>query len=221
MRTRYATFLTCFALFACLAPVARAEGGAPPPAPAPAPTAQQPAPPAPAPPAPAPEARKEEEAEKAKASLLARLRGYLKGTGAMANDIAGLQQENADLRARNKALEDGTEIKALRDENASMRADIAEFMAVAQSHGLFADSPAAAPKPLSPMGQAAAQVVAGAVGNQLAAIGVPVATIPPANPADAPAATLAEVEEQLKACTSDRERQNILAKYRKLIMSAK
>lgn len=220
MRTRLA-LLTCFAALALTASPAFAEGTGAPPAPA----AHQPppAPPAPAPPAPAPEARKEEEAEKAKASLIARLRGYIKGTGAMANDIAGLQQQVTTLQARITELESGATLKALQDENASMRADIAEFMTVAQTHGLLTESgtaPAATPSPKSPMGKAAAQAVAGAVSTQIAALGVPVTQLPAAANHNGPAATLAEVEEQLKAAKNPAERQAILAKNKALIMSS-
>lgn len=190
-----------------------------------APAAQQPpatppAPQNPVPPTPKVTARKEEEE---KAGLYARLKAHLKGTGGLADDIATLQKANADLQARIKELEGGTELKALRDENTAMKADIQAFMDYAQTHGLLPENgtkPTPAPAPQSPMGQAAGQAVAGAVGNQLANLGVPVTQLPPAGGQDGKAATLAEVEEQLKACKSDRERQAILAKHRKLIMSA-
>jgi len=189
-----------------------------------APAAQQqpatpPAPQNPEQPAPKVTARKEEDE---KAGLFARLKAHLKGTTAMADDLAALQKQNTDLQARIRELEDGTELKAMRDENTAMKADIQAFMDYAQTHGLLPENgiKPAPPTPQSPMGKAAGQAVAGAVGNQLANLGVPVTQLPPAGGQDGPAATLAEVEQQLKACKSDRERQAILAKHRKLIMSA-
>jgi hypothetical protein len=205
----------------CVFPLPAAADDTPP-APPGAPAAQLPAPPAPAPqpPAPAPHARKEEEE---KAGLFARLKAHVKGTGAMAGEVATLQKENADLQARVKALEDGTELKALRDENALMKGDIREFMAYAQTHGLIPENgtKAPAPKPQSPMGQAAGAAVEGAVSTQLATLGVPASTLPPAAVTPgANAATLAEVEEQLKACKTDRERQAVLTKNSALILAS-
>lgn len=195
-----------------------------PPAPPGAPAAQQqpPAPPAPqnpVPPAPKQHARKEEEE---KAGLFARLKAHLKGTTALADDLAGLQRQNAELQARIKALEDGTELKALRDANEAMRADIQAFMDYAQQHGLLDEKGAkpSAPAPQSPMGKAAGQAVAGAVSTQLATLGVPATQLPAAANPDGKAATLAEVEEQLKAAKTPADRQAILAKNKALILAS-
>lgn len=185
---------------------------------APAATAPAPVPPVPQVPVVPPvsgEARKEEEAEKAKAGLLARLKAHVKGTAAMADDVASLRKENTDLQARIKALEDGTELKALREQNEAMRKDISDYIAHVQAHGL---QPSAAPQ--TPLMQAGTQAVAGAVGNQLAALGVPVATLPAAAAADGKAATLAEIEEQLKACKNSAERQALLKKNSALILAS-
>jgi hypothetical protein len=195
----------------------------PPPAPPGATSAQPPAPapaaPSPAP-APAPAARKEEDAQ---AGLLARLKAHVKGTGAMANEVATLQDANAKLQARVKDLENGTELKALRDENAAMKADITAYIESAQTHGLLPEKTGnnAPQPPQSPAGQAAANAVAGAVSTQLAALGVKTSALPPAAPVPGgQAASLAEVEEQLKACKTDRERQAVLTKHSALILAS-
>lgn len=193
-----------------------------------APTAQQPpanppanppAPQNPATPAPKQHARKEEDE---KAGLFARLKAHLKGTTAMADDLAGLQRENADLQARVTELENGTELAALRGQNEAMRADIQAFMDYAQQHGLLAENATkpAAPTPQTPMGRAAGQAVAAAVGNQLAAIGVPAGQLPAAVNPGGNAATLEEVEQQLKAAKTSTERQAILTKNHALIMGS-
>ena len=217
MRTSLTLFIAALAL-AALPHTALAND---PPAPAPPSNGQTAQTPAPQPPAPgpssqtpAPLARKPEEE---RAGLFARLRAYTKGTDVLANDIAGLQSANAQLQARIKELESGAALKALQDENAAMRADIAAFVEYAQTHGLDPKEPAA---PQSPMGMAAGAAVAGAVATQLASLGVPTAQLPEATSADGRALTLADVEEQLKACKSDRERQALLTKHRDIILAS-
>ncbi len=164
------------------------------------------------------EARKEEEAEKAKASLLTRLKAYCKGQNGMANDLTALQQENTDLKAQLKAFQDGTAVKALQDQNAAMRKDLEDFAAFAQTHGLLTENPAKPPAPASPGGQIAGQAVAAAVSAQLAGLGITLTALPAANAPSGTAASIEDVEAQLKACKTPAERQEILTKNHALIM---
>lgn len=207
----------------CLTTPARAdEPAAPPGAPAAVQPAAPVAPAAPQTPAPAPvktTARKEEDEEAAKAGLFARLRAYTKGTNALADQIATLQAENADLQARLTEFENGTTLKALQDENAAMKADITAFMAYAQTHGLIPETGAkpgttANTAPQSPAGIAAGHAIAAAVTTQLQALGIPLATLPPAAAPAAATTTedLQALSDQLAAATDPAERGRLAKK---------
>lgn len=184
--------------------------------PAPVPAAPAPAP-APAPePVPAPKAARRPEDEET-AGLFARLRAYAKGTGAMADEVATLRAENEALQARVGELESGRELAALRTENAAMRADIQAFITHAQTHGLNVT----AAIPQSPAGLAAGAAVASAVSNQLASLGVPVASLPDATlSASATLTNLADIEAGLAACKTPEEKQAFLTKHKDAILKA-
>lgn len=204
-------------------PVARATEGPPPAvvalnAPA-APAAPAPAPEAPA--AAAPKAARREDEEQTPAAApqgwsLNRLTAYLKTKSSLGAAVDERDKTIAALNARIAALESGAELKAARDEAAALRADLEGFANYAQTHGLLND---AAPK--TPAGLAAGAAVASAVSNQLANLGVPVASLPDATPsASATLTNLADIEAGLAACKTPEEKQAFLTKHKDAILKA-
>jgi pyruvate/2-oxoglutarate dehydrogenase complex dihydrolipoamide acyltransferase (E2) component len=205
------SLIACLAAALALSGNVNAEPSAPPPVPAA--TAQPPAPtpaPAPAAQAPAPTARKED--EPASLTILQRVAAFASGRQRAAENTASLQAQ-IDGLTQSVATRDATidQLQATVQEQTEMLQQIGSWL-VENGHS---DPSSVAANPAAAFGEAVGTGVAAAVRT----IGIPSASVPtaPAPSACGTSITHAELEEQLAACKSIRERQDFLAKHKDLI----
>ena len=209
--------LIALAAALCLSGTAHADPTAAPPPPGP--SAQTPVPPtapANASQTPAPVARRED--EPANAAPPVNL-GILQRVAAFATGRTRAAENSATLQSQIQTL---TQAVSARDATiAQLTAQLAEKTGMLQEIGNWivenghSDPAAVAANPAAAFGAAVGTGVSAAVRT----IGVPAATVPsPA--ADATRITTADLEDALAKCKTAREKQDLLAKHRALILSS-